>query len=115
MWAKRHTSLHEFFSCDSDSLQLPPPDYLESPMGTLRVHPLRPNAAAAPSAPERVSHKTGVRQGYAMCAVLRAMNEALDAYKARYCRPGEITGGVRRFTDLSREQLAHDPFAHVGG
>ena len=114
MWGKRHRSHHNFFSCDSPSLQLPPADYLKSPMGTVRVHPFRQSPTAMPPAPDRVTLAKGIRQGYALCAVLRAMNEALKAYKDRYCRPEDITGGVRRFTDLSREQLAADKYSYIG-
>ena len=60
---------------------------------------------------EHVPAATGVRQGYALCAVLRAMNAAQVSYKSRYCRTGEVSGGVRRFTDLSPAQLAADSFA----
>ncbi|CAN0037703.1 unnamed protein product [Scytosiphon promiscuus] len=106
MWGKRHQSHHNFFACDSDSLQLPPANYLRGPMGTTRVHPNR-----GVSDPERVEESVGVRQGYAMCAVLRAMNEALVSYKERYCRPEEVSGGVRRFTDLPQSQLEADIYA----
>ncbi|CAM9421906.1 unnamed protein product [Pylaiella littoralis] len=112
MWGKRHKSHHNFFSCDSDSLELPPPGYLKSPMGTIRVHPVpRAVPGEPPSNMESVSLETGVRQTYALCAVLRAMNEALAAYKGRYCRPGEVSGGSRRFTDLSKKQVEADPYS----
>lgn len=112
MWGKRHKSHHNFFSCDSDSLELPPPGYLKSPMGTIRVHPVpRVVPGEPPSNMESVSLETGVRQTYALCAVLRAMNEALAAYKGRYCRPGEVSGGSRRFTDLSKKQVEADPYS----
>ncbi|CAM9987864.1 unnamed protein product [Laminaria digitata] len=112
MFGKRHKSHHKFFTCSADALQLPPPDYLMSPMATLRVHPRRQNPQGKESTTEeQVSVKTGVRQGYAMCAVLRAMNAAQVSYKNRYCRAGETSGGVRRFTDLSPAQLATDQFA----
>lgn len=112
MWGKRHKTHHNFFSCDSDSLELPPAGYLNTPMGTVRVHPVLKNVPGKPpSNMEDVTVQVGLRQSYAMCAVLRAMNEALAAYKSRYCRPGEISGGVRRFTDLSKELLAADPYS----
>lgn len=107
-WGKRHPSHHKFFSCDSASLQLPPADYIRGPMGTQRIHPNRKD-------PQVVPREFGVRQGYAMCAVLRAMNEALASYKERYCRPEDVSGGVRRFTDLGGKVLAADRYALEGG
>lgn len=112
MFGKRHKSHHEFFSCDADAHQLPPPNYLATPMGSLRVHPKRtaPKNDATLMTEEHVDLATGIRQGYAMCAVLRAMNIAQDSFKNRYCKPEEVSGGVRRFTDLTPAQLATDKF-----
>lgn len=111
MFGKRHKSHHTFFSCDSDVLQLPPLDYVATPMGSLRVHPKHQSAKAeAAMTEEHVKLETGIRQGYAICAVLRALNIALASYKNRYCKPGEVSGGIRRFTDLTLAQLATDKF-----
>ncbi len=103
-WGKRHPSHRTFFSCDAASLRLPPAGYLSGPMGTQRIHPGRKE-------PQVVTGEFAVRQGYAMCAILRAMNEAQASYKGRYCRPEEVSGGVRRFTDLKPDALAADPYA----
>ncbi|CAB1116688.1 unnamed protein product [Ectocarpus sp. CCAP 1310/34] len=112
MWGKRHHTHQTFFGCHSDSLELPPPDYLAGPMAEVRVHPHRARAQSGNQAePERVPAAMGMRQGYAMCAVLRAMNEALVKFKYRYCEPGDVSGGVRRFTDLAREQLDADAYS----
>ena len=108
MFGKRHRSNHDFFSCDADAYELPPPDYLSSPMVELRVQPVKAGEA---SKEDHVLAITGVRQGYAMCAVLRAMNVAQVSYKNRYCRAEEISGGVKRLTDLNPEQVAADSYA----
>lgn len=99
MFGKRHKSNHEFFSCDADSIETPPSDYLDSPMGVVRVHPGKQ---------ESVAPITGVRQGYMMCTILRSMNAALAAFKNRYCIPEEVSGGVKRLTDLSPVQVEQD-------
>ncbi|CAN0035832.1 unnamed protein product [Pylaiella littoralis] len=81
MWWKYDESLHHFFSCDSDSLELPPAGYLNSPMATIRVNPATHDVPGKPSTHiQSVELGTGVRQMYALCAVLRAMNEALVTY-----------------------------------
>lgn len=96
MFGKRNRTLHQFFSCKADSLELPPSGYLESRIARLRVHPSRIEVVPA---------EIGLRQGYIMCGVLHSLNRALVAFKARYCRPEEVSGGVRRFTDLTRARL----------
>ncbi|CAM9372253.1 unnamed protein product [Discosporangium mesarthrocarpum] len=110
VFAKRHADHHSFFSCTSDALELPPPGYLAGPWGLLRIHPERRKGGAREEVPRAVS----VRQGYVICAVLRAMNSALSAYKKRYCEGEEVSGGVRRFTDLSPAQLVKDYTAVAG-
>lgn len=109
MFGKRNPSHHEFFSCKADAFELPPAEYLASPMGTIRVHP-RPFQKSSKSTEEQVPYMTGIRQGYAMCAVLRSMNVAQVSYKNRFCSPEETSGGVRRFTDLTPAQVATDAF-----
>jgi len=102
-WNKHKPSLHTFFSCGSDSLRVPPVEYLKGPMGSLRIHPS--------AGKQVVTQEEGSREGYMICAILRAMNEAQMSYKERYCRPEDVRGGVRRFTDLPSKALAHDPYA----
>ncbi|CAM9158118.1 unnamed protein product [Choristocarpus tenellus] len=104
VFGKRRKEHHSFFSCGADSLQLPPQGYLGSPWGLLRIHPTMRKEGPR----EVIPLKIGVREGYGICAALRAMNAAQHSYKERYCEPGEIQGGVKRLTDLSLAQLATD-------
>lgn len=109
MFGKRHSSHHAFFTCEADAYELPPPTYLASPMANSRIQPL-----ASKKGDEKVSTTIGIRQGYAMCAVLRAMNTAQESYKSRYCRSEEISGGVKRLTDLNADQVAADVYGKNG-
>lgn len=100
-FGKRHKTHHKFFTCAADSLKLPPSDYLASPMGLVRVHP---------GAKDSITARDSTRMGYMLCSILRGMNDAQAAYKRRYCEPGEISGGVRKFTDLKPKDLAMDQY-----
>lgn len=103
MFGKRHKTHHNFFACGADSLKEPPPGYLESPMGLVRVHPGRE---------EVITAATATRQGYMMCSLLRFMNSAQAAYKLRYCSPDEVSGGVRRITDLRPKVVEADKYGY---
>lgn len=82
-------------------------DYLSTPMAGVRVHP---PAKGAPARKQQVTTLTGVRQGYAMCTVLQSLNMAQASYKSLYCKRSEISGDVKRFTDLRPEQIQSDTF-----
>lgn len=90
-FAKRHQALCSFFTCTANSLKLPPPDYLTSPMGLVRIHPNKQ---------ENMTVQARTRNGYQMCSMLRSLNTAQAAYKQRYCAPEEVSGGVQKLTDL---------------
>lgn len=101
MFCKYEKNVHSFFSCGADFQETPPPDYLDSPMGIVRVHP---------EETENVTFIAGVRQGYMTCTILRSMNMAQVAYKSKYCRLEEVSGGVKRYTDLQLSRVEEDKY-----
>lgn len=96
MFGKRHSILQSFFTCGASALAAPPPGILSGIMPQYRIHPQKT---------EKVETFIGLRNGYMMCNIIHALNQAQVTFKRRYCRPGEVYGGIERLSDLRPERI----------